>query len=318
VWCFFTDWKGQDGVGPLYIVDECQISFPKQGTGKDVEQWFQLHRHYNADVLLLSQNFRQVDLVIAALLANLIICRKADILGDSSGYIRKVKAGYRGDVIQTDRRKYEQQFFSLYRSHTQSSASAEATASDVSPKYKKLKWITRVYWVFAIAFVAWAFWPQDKPKTPLERSLGASAPAPQAKPATLPASGASAPQTKLEPEPEPETFGVLDGKAVHIVGNMTMGGRTTIVFEVSDGGRRLFQLDSHAIERSGYTLRMTDDCLVELRSPSGKARAVTCDAPIVATRDTRQPLVIDRASGASSWDRNGQRPYQAAAVSGSL
>lgn len=126
VWCFFSEWKDSNGLGPLYIIDECQVSLPRSGTSKQIQEWFQLHRHYNADVILISQNFRQVDIIITGLLANLIICRKADILGDSSSYIRKVKAGFRGEVIQTDRRKYEA------KEHVQNTLNRLQTSSTIA------------------------------------------------------------------------------------------------------------------------------------------------------------------------------------------
>lgn len=325
VWCFWTDWKREDGIGPLYIIDECQIPFPKKGGApRAIQEWSQLHRHYNADVLLLSQSFRQVDDVLCGLLANLIICRKADILGKSDAYIRKVKAGYRGDVIQSETRKYEKQFFSLYKSHTQSSSSAEASVQDVSPKLKKLKLFTRVFWVVAIAFAAWAWWPKDKPKPkPAQKPAVQHQVAPQnqvQQPAQTQAlsiePATPATSQKQEPEPTEETFGVLDGKSVHLLGSMGMGGKTKVVFEVSDNGRRLFQIDLQALESSGYQVKMLDTCLARVRSPAGKFRSVICDAPITPQYDNKQPLVIDSRTGESSWDKSGDHPYRSAASSG--
>lgn len=326
VWCFWTEWKRDDGVGPLYIIDECQISFPKKGGApKDVQEWSQLHRHYNADVLLLSQNFRQVDDVLCGLLANLIICRKADILGSPNEYIRKVKAGNRGEVIQSENRKYEKQYFSLYQSHTQSSSSAEAGLQDVSPKLKKLKLFTRIFWVIAIAFFAWAWWPKDKPKPqakPVQQRVAQdsspSQPSAATRPAASPADAPGANQQRPEPEVTEENFGVLDGKTVHLLGGMSMGDKAVTVFEVSQDGRRLFTLDKQGLENSGYQVQILDPCLARLKSPAGKFRSVICDAPLTAQYDSRQPLVVDRQTGASSWDRGQSQPYRATASSGAF
>lgn len=333
VWCFYSEWKDAKGVGALYIIDECQVSFPRSGTDKSVQEWFQLHRHYNADVVLISQNFRQVDPVITGLLANLIICRKADILGDSGSYIRKVKAGFRGEVIQSDRRKYEPQYFSLYKSHTQSSSSSETGSNDVKPRGVFLRRLTYIYWIFALSFLAWSFWPEKKSNPSklenpiIEDNKPVIKPVIESIPSKMvdsskPVVAAKAPEVSepinKEENKKDEKFGVLDDKFLHVLGNMVMGDKRLVLFEVSDGQRRLFQVDLDGLQRSGYKVKIFDTCLVEVTSPSGKPRAVLCDSPSLPSHDARRPLVIDRASGASSWDRSDYKPYRAAAESGSL
>ena len=82
VWDYYTTWKHpESGQGPLYVIDECHVSFPKLGTDPQVVEWFKLHRHFNADVLLMTQNFRDIHQPIAGLVAMLIKVRSADILG---------------------------------------------------------------------------------------------------------------------------------------------------------------------------------------------------------------------------------------------
>lgn len=70
------------------------------GTPDGVVQWFKLHRHYNAEVLLMTQSFRDINQPIAQLIAMLIKCRKADILGNRNEYIRKVhQVAYKAHCI---------------------------------------------------------------------------------------------------------------------------------------------------------------------------------------------------------------------------
>lgn len=138
VWDFYDPWRHEDGRGALFVIDECHNAFPKIGTDKQVVQWFKLHRHFNVDLLLMTQNFRDMDQPISGLIAMLIKVRKADILGKKDSYIRKVHAGYRGAVISTEERKYQPQFFSLYKSHTQGNSVAESAAGDVQPLLVKL------------------------------------------------------------------------------------------------------------------------------------------------------------------------------------
>ncbi len=138
VWDFWDEWKGEGGIGPLYVIDECHVCFPKadrsgRGTPKDVIQWFKIHRHYGADVLLMTQSFRDIEPSICNLIATLIKVRKADILGKKGSYIRKVHGGYRGGLVSTEERKYKPQYFDLYKSHTQGGAVMESSASDVTP-----------------------------------------------------------------------------------------------------------------------------------------------------------------------------------------
>jgi len=154
VWDFYDTWRHPDsGLGALFVVDECHVAFPRIGTDKQVIEWFKLHRHFNCDVLLITQSFRDIDASIAPLLAVLIKVRKADILGKADHYIRKVHGGYRGGLISTEQRKYKPELFGLYRSHTQSTSSSEGKLTDVSPLVVKWKWLTRVSFLLLLSHV---------------------------------------------------------------------------------------------------------------------------------------------------------------------
>ena len=94
VWDYYTDWKHPiTGEGPLIIIDEAHLALPTIGTNTEVIEWYKLHRHFNVDVLLATQSFRDINQPIARLIALLIKCRKGDILGKKGEYIRKVHAG---------------------------------------------------------------------------------------------------------------------------------------------------------------------------------------------------------------------------------
>jgi len=159
VWCYWSDWKHpKTGRGPKFMIDECHVAMPKLGTEKAVVEWYKLHRHFNIDVLLITQKFRQMSQDIAELMAMVIKVRKADVLGKPDEYIRKVHAGYRGAVIQETLRKYESHFFNLYKSHTQGNSVLESGATDVAPLSVKFKRITRAVWAGAACCVAVAVW----------------------------------------------------------------------------------------------------------------------------------------------------------------
>lgn len=313
VWDFYSTWRHpESGIGPLFIVDECHIPLHRTKTPEALIQWFKLHRHYNVDVLLMTQNFRHINQDIADLFAMLVKCRKADILGDANSYVRKVHAGYRGEVISNETRKYKPQYFGLYRSHTQGRSVAESAATDVAPFLVKWKRFARVFYLFAAALFVYAFFIYDdkpapaKAARPSGESLVLTGPVlsdeeaarrfsppgrvPQLSQASPATSEASAPPSIPDP---------FDGKKIHLTGWMLMGGKTVYTFAVSMAGQRIFDLRLADLIKSGYTFEPLGECSGVLTF-DGKARPVTCDAPALATGSRSMPIVISETTGASS------------------
>lgn len=322
VWDFYSTWRNDKGQGPLYVIDECHVPLPKAdrgspGTPAEVVQWFKLHRHFNSDVLLMTQRFRDMDQAIAGIIATMIKCRKADIIGNEKEYIRKVHAGYRGAEIQRNIRKYEDKYFGLYKSNTQSNGSAETGLQDVSPMIVKLRRFTWVFWAFAIAFLVYAFWPQDDTsvwghktvpaakKSPQLQRPGTAAPVqvqhPPAAvtadqdPAQAPHQPAGAPAAPTAPEVKDPLF----GKLLHMTGDISKAGRDQITFVVSSEGRRVFDVTSDDLVQAGYKVQRLANCMVTVIY-QGVVRPVTCDAPYTASGRGDKPIVIDAGSGARS------------------
>lgn len=312
VWDYYSTWRGDKDQGPLYVIDECHVALPKLGTPDAVVQWFKLHRHYNAEVLLMTQSFRDINQPIAQLVATMIKCRKADILGNADEYIRKVHAGYRGAVIQTDRRKYESKYFGLYKSNTQSTESAESKAQDVSPMIVKFKRFTWAFWAVAIAYMIYAFWPEDgksvwghKTAPAVKKSATAAPVQVQHAPAAQHAQQgpAQAPQQPLvesqTPAVAPEIKDPLFGKLLHMTGDLSKAGRDQITFVVSTEGRRVFDVTSDDLVQAGYKVQRLANCMATVTYQS-VVRPVTCDAPYTASGRGDKPIVIDAGSGARS------------------
>jgi zona occludens toxin len=271
-------------------------------------QWFKLHRHFNQDVLLMTQSFRDIASEIAGLLAMLIRCRKADILGRKDAYIRKVFSGFRGSEVSREERKYLPQYFQLYRSHTQGMSVGEASATDVKPFIVKWRRFTWAWWVFAVVFAVWAFWPSKgkpviprKAQAPVQRgsavaATGTGAPVIAARGAGSPAPAASQPGQQEDPEP-------YAGKDIHIAGRLVgADGRAIYVLTVSDKGRRLFDMTAQDLKDAGYSYEALNACAGYVRRGS-KARAVTCDAPILAAGSNDRPIVVGQPVAVS--DRRG-------------
>lgn len=284
VWCYYSTWKHPDpkkkGQGPLYVIDECHVAMPSVGTPKEVVEWFKLHRHFGADVLLMTQSFRDINQPIARLMGMLVKVRKADILGKKDHYIRKVHGGYRGAVISTQERKYLPQMFPLYKSHTQGSAVLESVARDVSPMIVKFRRFTLGFWVLTIGVCAWAFWPKDKPVKVKPAQLVQAAPAQAealAAPVVVqPIPGQQAPQVvaqQVDVYPEP----YKDHK-LHVTGFLTMGAKSTHTFAVVQGTAVLATVSTQDLERAGYSVRVLSECAVVLRFHESQRTAV-CDLP---------------------------------------
>lgn len=293
VWDYYHEWRHPTtGQGPLFVIDECHVPLPKMGTDVQVVQWFKLHRHFNADVLLMTQSFRDMCNGIAILLAMLIRCRKADFLGESDSYIRKVLAGYRGALVSSEKRKYRSEFFPLYKSHTQGKSVGEAGASDVKPFIVKWKRFTYAWWVGSIILAVWLFWPTDKPAKAAKAKPGpvAAASAPKSV-AALPVAAASAPgvvasapavQT-AEDDKDPEP---LANKGVHLKGSITLGKRTEYLFVVSQNGQPVQSLSAADLAQAGYVFRAMGSCMGALEW-KGKVRPVSCDLPSVQMVNAR-------------------------------
>ncbi len=274
-------------------------------------QWFKLHRHYNAEVLLMTQSFRDINQPIAQLIATRIVCRKADILGNADEYIRRVHAGYRGAAIQTDRRKYESKYFGLYKSNTQSSGSAESKAQDLSPLNVKLRRFTWAFWAVAIVYMVYAFWPSDDTSVwghktaPAAKKSAAALPvrvqhAPAAQQAQQGPAQASQQPAGASPAPAaPEVKDPLFGKLLHMTGDLSKQGRDQITFVVSSEGRRVFDLTSDDLMQAGYKVQRLANCMATVTYQS-VVRPVTCDAPYTASGRGDKPVVIDTATGARS------------------
>lgn len=300
VWDFYSEWKAEDGSGPLYIIDECHVGLPKVGTNPHVIEWYKLHRHFNADVLLGTQNFRDINSEVAGLLAMLIRVRKADILGRKDSYIRKVHAGFRGAVISTDERKYQKQFFGLYKSHTQGNSVSESMASDVKPmmvNFNRFKW---AWLAVTAAFSVYAFWPAaEKPKVTKTVVI---TPATPAEIERMEKTGAVAPQSPASAVVVPEDLEPFRAQLIHLTGWMSMKGKTVYTFAVSFGGQRLFEFSEAQIARAGYKFEAMGDCVGLLRWGT-KARTVICDAPTLALATNSAPVVLADGSRRSSAER---------------
>lgn len=286
VWDYYSEWKHPvTGQGPLFVVDECHVAMPKGGTDREVVQFYKLHRHFNVDVLLMTQMFRDMDLSIAGLLHMMVRVRKADIIGKPKSYIRKVHGGFRGALISKEIRDYKPQYFPLYKSHTQGNSVSEGLASDVVPlsvRFKRVQWI---FFALAIPLVAWMWWPKSKPEKPPVSLVSVAPLSPPVRSASAPA----APNRPLVPsgpvggigpgssvtggDPEP-----LEARGLHLTGRMSMAGKTVYTFAISNNATYVNSVTSRELESMGYQIEPHGDCMAFIRWKD-RSRSTICDAP---------------------------------------
>lgn len=345
VWDFYSTWRGKDNIGPLYVIDECHVSFPKatrrrpQGTPEEVIQWFKISRHFGADVLLMTQRMGALDEDIAGLAEFHVRVRKAAFLGRPKHYIRKTFAGLRGGEVSSEEREYLDQYFPLYKSHTQGSTVREAEVQDVAPDHLKWQRRSRIFIVVGLLMMVWVgyriFFGKPKPpavavhaeqgmqRIPLGSSPAPAAPQVASKPAApvqvdQPEKSAAAAPGSSHADAGAQVKDPLSGKQLHVVGDISKRGKSVVMFVVSDGSRRMFEVSSDDLQDAGYTVKRLATCMVTVRF-EGTVRPVTCDAPYLNTGGQDRPLVIDTATGARSDGRaayrdHGPMPHEVAQV----
>lgn len=283
----------ETGAGPLYVIDECHMALPKIGTPLAIEEWFALHRHETADVLLMTQRPSKVNQEIIQLSQMVYRVKKATALGSQDSYIRKVQDGFRGEVVNTSIRKYQARFFPFYKSHTKGGG-AETEASDVVAFWKRWPVIGAGLLLFvALPAMVLSFDLSNpfKPKPPpvqaqkpsmdklrqqIAAEQGATAPAPSLPPVT---------STVGQVETPPEAPDPFSDKVLHLAGTMTgrrPDGSTfqASVFNVSQNGVKVASIRLSELEAIGYSWQSFGECSGVL-TLGQKVRTVSCDMPTV-------------------------------------
>lgn len=323
VWCFYDEWRGENGIGPLYVIDECHVSFPKPkpmkgiDTPDEVIQYFKLSRHFGVDILLATQRFGSVHEDIRELIQIHHRVMKAIAFGEPNSYIKKTLNGYKGAQVSVSTRKYEGFYFKLYKSHTQGQQVQESEASDVTPFIKKFRRFTWAFCGFTAIYCAYAFWPSSNPEpahaTQFRKDIKETPPgqyleydqqgqavhvAPKqvvARHAPVASQQEPVAPKAVPEEPKPDG-GPLDGKTLHLSGSGVFKGKTSYVFELSSGGQRILTLTSDDLKEAGYTYRHLAHCMGTLKWKDGKEMPVICDAPRLAAGMDSKPVVITDSS----------------------
>lgn len=268
-------WRHPDnGAGPLYVVDECHLAMPRAGTLIEVEEWYSLHRHESADVLLITQSYGKVSKSIIDLIQVCYRVKKATAFGSPTRYIRKVVDGVRGEVVNTSVRKYEKRYFGLYKSHTRGGGS-ELGAEDIVPLWKRWPFIGAAAMILlSVAIFLGSGSPnilKPKVKAPEVAKVG---PAPVAAVAS-PKHEEAKPKPEIDPEGHP-----FAGRTLHIGGVLRGKNDAIYLLIVAQNGQAVSQISSRDLVKLGYAFDGVTDCGVKI-SHKKWSSWVICDAPQV-------------------------------------
>lgn len=281
----------ESGSGPLYVIDECHLCLPraKPGTAKEVEEWFSLHRHELADVLLITQSYGKVCKAICDMVQVLYRVKKATAFGTNDRYIRKVQDGIGGEVVNTNLRAYEPRYFGLYKSHTKSSeAGQELAANDIVPFWKRWPMIgaAMCFLILVVMLLSGISLNPMKQVHASTEHVGKVSKLDQVPPESIPVQVSDVPSgfQVLEPaKPVSQVTGKtashpFDGLTIHIVGYIASETRWQYGFHASQNGQPSFSLSQSHLEKSGYHIERLSDCSARIHYGEDISFYAVCDS----------------------------------------
>lgn len=287
------------GCGPLYVIDECHLCLPRArpGTAQAVEEWFSLHRHEVADVLLITQSYGKVCKAICDMVQVLYRVKKATAFGTNGSYIRKVQDGIGGDVVNTGVRQYDKKYFGLYKSHTKSSsAGAELSASDITPLWKRWP-VLGAAACGALLIGLLLFSPVSiNPMKQVQAAAVVADPVhvhvPAAASAVVAAAVVELPPgfEKYSPPASVSQFTgsvakhPFDGLTIHIIGFLESSTKWRYLFQAEQNGQPSFAMTQAHLELSGYRIEKMSDCSARIHYGEFSFYVVCDSARIGAAR----------------------------------
>ena len=310
----YEDWQNDEGNRVYFFVDECHLALPQQGTDKEVKQFYDMHRHYGFDIMLITQNFRKVDRDIRDLVANHYRAIKKSMMGQDDKYILKVhdgSAASNATVVATHEREYETKYFKFYKSHTKSDQSVkEAAPSDIKKWYDN--WFIKgsvIFFIVALFLLYLGFKKQTKIDEQNSHAISNSGMTVQPENhASIPANAATGqtqpPVTSQILAQQQEIKAMLDKQekeqeaeekrhpfykvGLHIAGwaEYTELGKITKNYYISasQNGQHVFDISLRDLILAGYTVAVRSSCVIEIKYRKYHD-FITCDSPKVGVFD---------------------------------
>jgi zona occludens toxin len=202
--------------GSAVIIDEAQTVFRSmQKVEPGLLRWLETHRHYGVDILLMSQDFRQMSQGVTRLIEATVKFRKLAFVGLSKKYQGKVRGNPEdNEVIRAFVGTYSPAVYSYYSSYASAAIREEKRSHTVFKSARVAIGIGAG--LFAIVLMVWRPWSSlsSTKGMPAAGVSGAPSlpppPSPSASGSLLNPFGASVPST-ASPQSPKRTVRILGG-----------------------------------------------------------------------------------------------------------
>lgn len=282
---FQVDWRDDKNRGPLYVIDECHKPFPKGKTPLDVEEFFAEHRHAGIDVLLITQSVRKISIALVDMIQVCYYVSNNRTMGSDKSYVRKVKDGVRGEVMNTTIRRYNTANFNLYQSHTKSDGSVkEAAAADIVPIWKHWTFMgAGICFVIAVVILATGDINILKPSsladprvTKLREPTPEEYAAAKAQQNSAPSYPAAPVVDPVDLEP-PKAIHPFHKVQLHIAGYIYGNDRHYYGLRATQNGQAVFEITDTDLTVAGYKVKAIGPCSLQLSWQDEYSEYLTCD-----------------------------------------
>jgi zona occludens toxin len=201
--------------GSAVIIDEAQTVFRSmQKVEPGLLRWLETHRHYGVDILLMSQDFRQMSQGVTRLIEATVKFRKLAFVGMSKKYQGKVRGNPEDhDVIRAFVGTYSPAIYAYYSSYASTAMKEEKRSHTVFKSARVAIGIAAG--LFAVGLMVWRPWSSLSASKPIPAG-SASTPTVASGPA-LPNSGSLlsplglAPASAAPPAPPKRPVRILGG-----------------------------------------------------------------------------------------------------------
>lgn len=271
---YLDDWRDENNLGPLYVIDEAHMVLPRNANDPKILEFYSLHGHYGIDIILVTQNLRKIHRDIKDMIEMTFYCAKNTAMGSDKTYTKKVKLAASNETVNEEQRTYKSVYFSFYQSHTMSKGSVvEQMAQDIKPVWKSWNNLFGVVFILGgiIALVV-IFSGGDSDDVDLNSSVVVSENSSPSNDKTSSSSESS------EPSNSPDVgFGPLDGFDLFVSGYSrqvaysSRGGSTgeinrgltffKIYLDVYLRDKKLFTVNNIDLSDMGYSFEALSDCI---------------------------------------------------------
>jgi zona occludens toxin (predicted ATPase) len=161
--------------GSAVIIDEAQTVFRSmQKVEPGLLRWLETHRHYGVDILLMSQDFRQMSQGVTRLIEATVKFRKLAFVGLSNRYQGKVRGNPEdNETIRAIVGTYSPSIYAFYSSYAAAAIREEKRNHTVFKSARVAVGVAAG--LFAVALLAWRPWSSLTTKGPAPRPTSATA-----------------------------------------------------------------------------------------------------------------------------------------------